>query len=303
MTSLIRRILRRLKRPRVLNRTVISGVTQRRRAEPAGAQVHVLTGGLDALREQLARLSPQLFAGFGKDERIFIKLNLNTADPYPASTDPEMLRALLTVLRGAGFTRLYAGDCASNPALPTRRVARATGIEAAAKGLCELKYLDEGRYLSLATGGAHLPEVTVSEAAFGYDRLIYLGNVKSHRWADFSLGMKLVIGFMHPRERVRLHRDHLQEKVAELADCIEPDLVILDARRAFVTGGPSSGDLADGNALILSRDLLAADLAAYRLLLGLKRAAGSADGFSDDPFGMRQFAHLRALRAKGAGPA
>lgn len=296
MTLPILRLLRQGRRPRILNKTIVSGTAERRAAQPAGTAVHILTPDSGMLFVQMEQLAPEMFAGFHPTDRIFIKLNLNTADPYPASTEPEMLRKLLIVLKMAGFTRLYAGDCSSNPALPTRRVARATGIEAAAKGLCKLVYFDEGRYRSLKTGGEYLPDVTVSEAAFQYDRLIYMGNVKTHRYADFSLGMKLCIGFMHPRERLALHGGHLQEKVAEMAACIEPDLTILDARRMFITGGPSAGDVGEGDALVISRDLLSADLAAYRLLLDLRRRAGVDGCFTDDPFEMRQFAHYRAFR-------
>ncbi len=74
-----------------------------------------------------------------------------------------------------------------------------------------------------------------------YERFIekFAGaNIKSHIESDFSFGMKLGVGFVHPLERFPMHRDHLREKIAEINLAVPQDLTIIDGRTTFITGGP-----------------------------------------------------------------
>ena len=308
VSRLIRRIVRRLNRPEVLRQVRLSGVTCPRlpvALESGKASVYSWTG-CDGRQffERLADRWPQIWPepdSPGKDlsARVLVKINLNTADPFPAATDAGLLRVLLLFLRQQGYLQLRVGDCSSISAVPTRNVADKTGILAAVDGLAEFVAFDEQPWLRLESGLPHLPAVSVPQAVGEADFLIHLANMKTHSLADFSFGLKLGIGYMHPLERYALHKDNLQEKVAEMASLIVPDLTIVDGRRAFVCGGPVTGRVEAAEVMLVGRNSLAVDVAAYRNLYGLKRQLGCVEGFAADPFAMRQLVRAGQLAIGG----
>ena len=303
----IRRVIRRLMRPDVLRRMEVTGEAAPRCAgakERGKPQVYVaetecrdffhrLTGHWESMANEAVSAERRA------NSRVLVKINLNTADPYPASTDPAMLRALLEFLREAGYPNLQVGDCSSLSAVPTRKVAAKTGIFDAVAGLGDFVCFDEQPWLRVKTGLAVLPSVTLPRALYEADFLIHLSNMKTHSLADFSFGMKLGVGYMHPLERYALHKGDLQEKVAELAAAISPDLTLIDGRRAFVCGGPVKGRVEPAHILMAGRNSLAVDVEAYRRLYQLKQQCGCVEGFQEDPFSMRQFAHARDVGVGG----
>jgi uncharacterized protein (DUF362 family) len=297
----IHSLKRRLFRPAVLRRLVREGTLPPRvPVRPrASAETIVLTD-LDDPGEAFRRIGDlwdERFAGLLLPHHdILIKINLNTADPYPASTDPRMLAALVRFLRARNCgRRIRVGDCSSVRSLPTLKVARKTGILDALSGTAAFISFDDGPWVSVPVPGRFLREITVPRAAMEADRVLFLANMKTHNESDFSLGMKLAVGLLHPLERYALHRDRLREKIAELVLAVPPDLTIIDGRTAFVTGGPDRGETARCGAVILGTDVVRADLAAYGVLAGEKRRRGRTGGFTGDPFGMAQFAHAERL--------
>ena len=304
----VRRIFRRLHRPEVLRQIRLSGATRPRlpvTSETGKPTVYSWTG-CDGRKffERLADYWPQLWPepalpGQELSARVLVKINLNTADPFPAATDAGVLRELLLFLRQQGYSRLRVGDCSSISAVPTRNVADKTGILAAVEGLAEFVAFDEQPWLRLESGLPYLPAVSVPQSLAETDFLLHLANMKTHSLADFSFGLKLGIGYMHPLERYALHKENLQEKVAEMASLIVPDLTIVDGRRAFVCGGPVTGRVEASEVMLVGRNSLAVDVAAYRKLYALKRQLGCVEGFAAEPFAMRQLARAGQLAFGG----
>jgi uncharacterized protein (DUF362 family) len=97
--------------------------------------------------------------------------------------------------------------------------------------------------------------------------MVYLPCAHTHDQARFSGALKLAVGFMHPGERRALHASNLEQKCAEINLCWQPDLVIMDAREVFVSGGPDKGELAEPDILLASGDLVAVDVEAMKVLL------------------------------------
>jgi len=274
---------------------VVSGQAKPRIAKnhPAKDQVFVyLYNNEDAgLKDLCSSIAP----AWEKTERILIKINLNTADAYPASTDPEFLVALLDAFRDRGFKNLLVGDCSSMGALPTRKVAYQAGLTNVLRGRARLIYFDNEPWVQVSLNGKYLSSVVVPKEVFEADRIIHLANMKSHALANFSFGMKLGVGYMHPLERCDLHDEFLQEKIAELALAIQPDLTIIDGRQAFVSGGPVKGRVEKANVLLWGENPLAVDVETYRRLYALKKKFACLEGFTQDPFAMRQLKHARQI--------
>lgn len=243
----------------------------------------------------LKGLCQSLLPAWDINERILIKINLNTADAYPASTDPAFLTALLDALQDKGYRNVSVGDCSSIGALPTKKVAAHTGIEEAVRGKARLICFDKRPWVRVPIGGKYLSSAVVPKMVSEVDRIIHLANMKTHSLADFSFGMKLGVGYMHPLERRELHREYLREKVAELALAVQPDLTIIDGRKAFICGGPATGVVEKAGVVLWGENPLAVDVEAYRRLYALKREFDCLEGFSEDPFEMRQLQYARQI--------
>ena len=156
-------------------------------------------------------------------------------------------------------------------ALPTQRVAAKAGITEVLRGKAQLICFDNEPWVRVNIGGKYLSSVVVPRMVFEVDRIIHLANMKTHSLADFSFGMKLGVGYLHPLERRELHREYLQEKVAELALAVQPDLTVIDGRKAFVCGGPVKGRVEKAGIVLWGENPLAVDVEAYRRLYALKK--------------------------------
>jgi uncharacterized protein (DUF362 family) len=94
--------------------------------------------------------------------------------------------------------------------------------------------------------------------------------MKTHRLAQYSGALKLAFGFVHPGERRAFHLRHLQQKIAEINLCWQPALILMDGRKAFVSGGPDKGELVEPGLILASGDLIAIDIEAMKVLLSYK---------------------------------
>jgi uncharacterized protein (DUF362 family) len=253
-----------------------------RRAEHAGQTIKPLeilgNGLLPSLRVQ--------------GSNVLVKINLNTADPYPGSTSPEMLRDLLYTLKDHGCRDIRVGDCSSLASLPTRKVAHDTGIlDEVRKVGARFVSFERCQWARVVIPGRHLTAVTVPRCALEAERIISLANLKSHRLADFSFGLKLAVGYLAPWERQALHQDHLAERCVEVNLAIPADATLIDGRIALITGGPDSGDGIETQTVIMGTDPLRVDLEAYRQLYAARKQHGQIGSFTEDPFQMAQFRH------------
>jgi uncharacterized protein (DUF362 family) len=180
-------------------------------------------------------------------------------------------------------------------ALPTQRVAAKAGIAKALRGKAQLICFDNEPWVRVNTGGEYLSSAAVPEVVFEVDRIIHLANMKTHCLADFSFGIKLGVGYLHPLERWELHREYLQEKVAELALVVQPDLTVIDGRQAFACGGPVNGRVEKAGVVLWGENPLTVDVEAYRRLYALKKELNCLEEFLEDPFEMRQLRHARKI--------
>lgn len=275
------------------------------RSDPTGsADVYRIAtdAGLDNAVDRLDHVLQQYFSHlFEPGQKVLIKINLNTALPYPASTSPEMLSALLGLFRKRGITELFVGDCSSNRALPTRRPARTVGILDAVGKRARMICFDEHNWCKVSIKGRFLTTVTVPKVIFAVDRIVALANIKSHGLADFSFGLKLGVGFMHPLERYALHQENLREKVAEINLAVQPDVTIIDGRTVLLTGGPDEGEKVSDNTLLIGANPLTVDLEAYRRLYTLREVHDKIASFQPEPMAMAQFRHAVKMGIGGDG--
>lgn len=298
-------LLRRLQRKQVfywLKKTKKYVKVQGRLIQPKENYVFMIEeDNPELIMEFFSSVSDQILAGFQQSDSVLVKINTNSSFPYPASTSCDFLAAFVTFLRKHGFNRITVGDCASNRFLPSKRVFKELGLKRCLLGKADLVAFEDKPYVEVNVNGHYLKSARISRCAFDFDKVINLTNMKTHCLAGYSLAMKNLIGFLHPLDRKALHENHLQEKIAEISLCIQPDLNIIDARRFFISGGPDQGEVAVGNTVLVSNDLLTIDVEAYKRLFNWKLEAGDSGEFDEDPYNMPQISHYAKLEEKLTG--
>ncbi len=205
--------------------------------------------------------------GFGKfikkGDRVLLKPNFNTADPYPASTDQIFLKAVVESVYAAGVGEVIIGD-SSTMALKTRSVMEKLGIfelEKIMNPAPKFVVFDEDKFIKKEIPqGKYLKTVSLPEILDKVDKLILLPCLKTHFLGQFTGSFKLSVGFMRKIERLSLHARHLNEKIAELNLVIKPDLIIMDGRKCFITKGPSERKLAEPNIIMASESRMEIDI-------------------------------------------
>jgi len=201
-------------------------------------------------------------------DQITIKPNFNSGDRPPNSTDIPLLVALITLLRDHGAGRVVVGESTRHPPTNAQYEMRRTGVFEACRAVgAEVVVFGEEHWTPARTRGTRFGWVEVARPLLECDKLIFACCLKTHWLTKFSMSLKLVVGAIRPRHRARLHfGGDLQERVAELASVVTPDLVLIDGRAAFVRGGPCYGVVRYPNLLLASGDRIAADIAGIQAL-------------------------------------
>lgn len=233
-----------------------------------------------------------IFKDFNSQTSVLIKINLNSAYNYPASTSTEMLETVIKSLVNLGVKKICIGDCSGLMHLPTRKVMKKKDLYSLKKRYgVKLIVFDYGRWVRVPIKGEYFKNIILSDSVYKYDKIVNLSNLKSHVRSTFSFSTKLLVGFMHPYQRYELHNDHIEERIAELSLAVKPDISIIDARKIFIDGGPDNGVKALASTIIIDTDLFEADICAYNLLYLFKKQNG-VDDISHDPLNNNFFKHF-----------
>ena len=212
----------------------------------------------------------EAIGGLGKliraNETVLLKPNFNTDDPLPGSSDPQFVKAVIELLWEHGVGKVVLGE-SSMFALSTREVMEKTGmLKVAEEAGAEVDVFNEGEWVEVKVGGTYLEKVSLPKAVVEAQRIVYVPCLKAHRFADFTMSLKLAVGFLKPEEKKQLHAGNLQEKIAELNTVVHPDIIILDGRRCFISGGPDKGEVREPNVILASGDRTALDVESVRIL-------------------------------------
>ena len=236
--------------------------------------------------DQVLQLLGPLNLAISRGDKVLVKPNFNSDDPSPASTDLGFLKTMIEILLESG-TKVSIGESSGGIWRPTRNVFNKLHLPELAKSLgVELIAFEEkpNDWVRIAINGDYLHSVVMPRSAYEADKLVYLPCVKTHRLARYSGALKLAFGFVHPGERRAFHFQYREEKLAEISLCWQPDLIVMDGRKAFVTGGPQHGQIEEPNIMLASGDLVAIDVEANKVLLSYK----AQNKLLDDPWALPQ---------------
>lgn len=193
-------------------------------------------------------------------DRVLLKPNFNTADHFPASSDYKFLEAVVKLIYEQGAQEVILGDSCTfsqktEKVINNLHIRNLENLNPAPK----IYNFDRHNRIKKPVNGQYLKHVSLPEILGQVDKLILLPCLKTHFLAQFTGSLKLSIGFMDKLDKIKFHAGHLQEKIAELNTVIHPDLVIMDARKCFINGGPMSGEVKEPGLLLASTNRLEID--------------------------------------------
>jgi len=208
----------------------------------------------------------------GKGDTIMVKPNFNSLDPPPGSTDLDFLKAVLELLLQTD-AKVVVGESSGGMWRPTRKTLKKLGVPELLAGMgVELVAFDDHPrdWIEIDTGGDYLKTVTMPRSAYEATKLVYLPCLKTHNIGRFTMSLKLGMGLVHPGQRRAIHMGNLERKAVEINLAWQPDLIIMDGRKAFVSGGPDKGDLVQPEIIMASGDMVAIDVEGLKVLLSYR---------------------------------
>lgn len=223
--------------------------------------------------EEMVERAVSLIGGFEKlglkGKTVLVKPNVVSGEKSPATTNPEVVAAVVKLLYKNGAKKVYAGDMSALRTVSTRRNMSKNGILKAAEaaGAEVIIFEDFEWYTVPLTGNQYIKEAFVTEWVFRPDIIVNLPVVKTHRSASYSITLKNFIGCTHLRQRPYLvNPAHWEELVAEFNAAYTPDINIVDATTSMIEGGPWEGTPERTNLIIASGDRVGADAVGLGLI-------------------------------------
>jgi uncharacterized protein (DUF362 family) len=227
-----------------------------------------------ALRSAFELAAPATLQG--KD--LYLKGNYTSANPFPASTHPDTLRIVTELLRGCGCGQITLAERSTFGT--TVGIWNKLGIPGVARDLLikllPLEEMPVSRWRKKELAGSHwkrgieVPDFLDSDAP-----VVQICNLKTHRFGgQFSASLKNSIGLIAKYSAGDTH-NYMEElhaspdqrsMIAEVNQSYVPALVVMDAMRVFIEGGPEKGEAASPGIIAVSTDRLAIDAVGVALL-------------------------------------
>lgn len=197
-----------------------------------------------------------------KGQKVVIKPNMSFArtPDFAATTHPLVVAAAAQACMEAGAQRVLVLDHVLQRA---ELCLERTGIREACRNIAGVHVLavQEKRFFRevRVPQGKVLERIEVIRDVLDDPVLINIPVAKSHSTTGVSLGLKGLMGLIWDRTSFH-YQFNISQGIADLATVIKPQLTILDASRALVTGGPGGpGEVKRPNIIVAGVDPVAVD--------------------------------------------
>ena len=235
-----------------------------------------IAGGEDKISILVGK-AIELAGGIGfinKGSTVLIKPNLNTGDPHPASTNPEVVYEVINLVKKQDPYRILVGD-RSGYWLNTIDCMRQSKIyDAAIDAGAEIYPFDDEEWIKVNPIMAEnwVNGFSIPKMVNDVDYIISIPVLKTHIKAYFSIAIKNWVGILQPKDRTSgLHsyegnKTAFGYKLAELHLSRLPSFIVTDCTKVFVDGGPTTGKAVDGNIIYATNDIIANDVVGLAIL-------------------------------------
>jgi len=202
-----------------------------------------------------------------KGDYVMIKPNMSwdRRPEYAATTNPELVAAVVTICLKAGAKKVLIVDHTCNDA---RRSYKNSGIQdMTGDAGAEVRFVRDSHYVDAEIPkGTSINRWPIHKEVFRVDKLINMPILKHHSLSGLTIGFKNMMGLIGGN-RGRIHRP-FSERIVDINRAIIPDLTIVDAIRVLRRNGPSGGSLQDVdelNTLIAGTDRVLVDAWSARI--------------------------------------
>lgn len=229
-------------------------------------------------------------------DKVALKANFNSADPFPASTHIDTLHAIVKKLNKANIAGLTLAERSGMG--ETRSVLEKCGVfELSDKLGFEVSVLDEedkSEWVKIERDETHwIKGFYIPKLFLESDRVIQTCCLKTHRFGGhFTLSLKNSVGIVAKRlprslynYMAELHVSPYQRHmIAEINKYYGVDFVIMDAVKAFITKGPEQGEVVKPDLILASSDRVAIDAVGVAILrnYGVKTSISKGPIFKMD---------------------
>jgi uncharacterized protein (DUF362 family) len=249
------------------------------------------------------------FSWLSKGDAVFIKPALNSGNPYPATTSPEAIGAVVKMLKDKGARRVIVGDMCGIEHVKllqeglsgsSRSLMESSGMARAAEAAgAELHFFEEAGwsafYEDFPAAGSHWKQgLMMPNILKEVDHIILMPRCARHVLAGSTLGLKAAVGYWRTDTRLEYHRDAstFQEKTAEgntVNTLLKKQRLALSAAdKILTTFGPDKGLIHEPEIglVMASESVVAHDMVSLAWLLENRLSVPSSEkeGFKD-PYG------------------
>jgi uncharacterized protein (DUF362 family) len=184
---------------------------------------------------------------------------------YAATTNPQVVAALVTMCREAGASSVTVMDHPfGGTAEKAYQISKIGDAVKAAGGqmvvMSSIKFKD-----SNIPEGKDIKKWLVYQDALKFDVIIDVPIAKTHGLAVLTLAGKNLMGLAENRGSLHFN---LGDRLMDLYTLFKPRLIVVDAYRMLMDNGPTGGNLNDvklAKTIVASHDIVAADAYATTL--------------------------------------
>lgn len=258
-----------------------------------------------AVRE--AALAVTDFSWLSRGDTVLIKPVLNSGNPYPSTTSPDGLKAMVELLREKGAGKVLVCDMSGiehvkltpdNLKGSSRGLARNAGLLAAAEASGAEPYFPEEEGWEAFSeevpekGGSWKSVIMMPRILKEVDHIVLMPRCGRHVLAGSTLGLKAGVGWWRTDSRLEYHRDAstFHEKTAEantVPSLLEKQrLVLTVADKVLTTFGPDDGYVVEPETGLVyaSTSVVAHDMVSLAWLIENRKLAPDSEiGMIKDP--------------------
>lgn len=236
------------------------------------------------------------FSWLSRGDSVFIKPVVNSGNPYPATTSPACLKAMVSLLKEKGARRIVVSDLSGIEHVKlspdklkgsTRELMKSSGIaQAAVEAGAEIILPEEKGWNAFFEDGISSSSnwkngIMMPKILKEVDHVVLLPRCGRHALAGSTLGMKAAVGYWRTDTRLEYHRDasSFHEKTAEANSVTilneKQRLTLTQADRILATYGPDKGYVTrpETGLIIASESLVAHDMVSLAWLLEARKDA------------------------------
>jgi len=239
-------------------------------------------------------------------DTVFIKPALNSGYPYPSTTSPVAVGAMIELLKQKGAKRVIVGDMSGidHVQLTPEKLTGSTRLLMESSGMAqavtsaggEIHLFEEAGwnafYEEMPRAGSHWKHGIMMPAILKeVDHIILMPRCGRHVLAGSTLGLKAAVGYWRTDTRLEYHRDAatFHEKTAEgntVPALLNKQRLVLSAADKILTSfGPDKGHVTepDCGLIIASTSVVAHDMVSLAWLLENRQTLNltGMDGFMD----------------------